>query len=83
MSTISISIPDSLKERVEQYARRDGISVADFVASVLSQRMAVADADSYISKRAARGSADKMRELLDRAPDVSPDDDDKISSNGE
>ena len=78
MSTISISIPDSLRERVEQYAREDGVPGAEFIASVLSQRMAVAEAGSYISKRAVRGSAAKMQALSDRAPDVEPDEQDKI-----
>jgi len=79
MSTISISIPKSLKERVAHFAQEDGVPLDAFIASVLSQRMAVAEAGSYIRKRASRGSAAKMHELLDKAPDVEPEEQDKIT----
>jgi hypothetical protein len=80
MSKISISIPLSFKERVEHFGQEDGVPLDAFIASVLSERMAVAEADSYIGKRASRGSAAKMRELLDRAPDVEPAEGDRITS---
>jgi predicted HicB family RNase H-like nuclease len=58
MSSLNISIPDSVRERIESLAREDGVSLDAFVASVLSQRVAVAEADLYIRRRAVRGSAE-------------------------
>lgn len=78
MSSLSISIPDSIRERVESLAREDGVSLDAFVASVLSQRVAVADADSYIRRRANRGSARQMLDLLAQAPDVEPEPCDRV-----
>lgn len=78
MSTLNIKIPESIRSRVEHFAREDGVSVDDYVATVLSQRVAVADADSYVQSRAARGSADKLIHLLDKAPAVEPDPCDRI-----
>lgn len=78
MSSLSISIPDSIRERVESLAREDGVSLDAFVASVLSQRVAVADADSYIRRRANRGSARQMLDLLSLAPDVEPEPCDRV-----
>jgi hypothetical protein len=83
VSTLKIKIPDSIRSRVEHFARKDGVSVDDYVASVLSQRVAVADADSYVQNRAARGSSDKLLELLGKAPDVEPEPHDRITANGE
>jgi hypothetical protein len=70
MSTLAISIPDSVRRRVESLAESDGVPLEDFVASVLAQRVAVADADSYVQRRASRGSAEQMLEILRAAPRV-------------
>ncbi len=79
MSTLSVTLPDSVREGIERMAREDGVSVEDFIATVLSQRMAVAEADSYVRSRAERGSAERLKQILDRAPDVEPAPDDRIS----
>jgi hypothetical protein len=41
------------------------VGVDAFVATVLSQRIAVAEADIYVSRRTAQGSARHMLEILD------------------
>jgi len=77
MSSLTITIPDSVRERAESLAREDGVSLDAFVASVLSQRVAVAEADSYIRLRSSRGSAQQMLEILAQAPKIEPEADDK------
>lgn len=81
MSTLSISIPDSVRSRIEFFAGEDGVSIEHFVSTILAQRVAVADADSYIRRRAMRGSPDRLLELLSTAPDTPPEPQDQISSN--
>lgn len=80
MSTLSIQLPDSIRQRVEVLAREDGVGVDAFVATVLSQRIAVAEADSYVRRRAAQGSARQMLDILEMAPKVEPEERDRISS---
>ena len=79
MSTLSISIPDSVRRRVESLAQEDGVPVDAFVTAVLTQRVAVADADSYVRSRAMKGSAETMLEILRSAPKAAPDENDQIS----
>ena len=79
MSTVTIAIPDSVRRRVESLAELDGVPFDTFVASVLSQCVAVADADSYVQRRAARGSAAKMLEILRAAPEVEPPPNDQFA----
>lgn len=78
MSTLSISIPESLRQRVEALADEDGVAVESFIATVLSQRVAVADADSYVRLRGRRGNAKLMLEILTQAPRVQPAQNDKL-----
>lgn len=73
MSTLTISLPESVRSRFESLAQEDGVPVEDFVSSVLSQRVEVAEADSYVRRRALRGSAAQMKEILEAAPKVDPD----------
>ena len=83
MSSFNITIPESIRNRVEYFAREEGVSVEEFVASILSQRIAVADADSYVRDRAERGSAEQLLEILGRAPEVEPEPEDRIRNGGE
>ena len=46
MSTLSIQPPDSIRQRVVVLAREVGLGMDAFVATVLSQRIALAEADS-------------------------------------
>lgn len=80
MSTLNITLPDSIRERVEVLAREDGVEISSFVATVLSQRVAIADADSYVRRRAARGNAQQLLDLLSQAPQVAPQENDRIES---
>ena len=79
MSTLTISIPDSVRVRIESLAEEDGVPLDTFVASVLSQRAAVAEADSYIRRRAVKGSAAQMLDILRSAPAVEPDEQDRLA----
>ena len=83
MSNLQINLPDSVRERVEHFAREDGVSVSEFLSTVISQRIAVAEADSYIRRRGARGNAERMLETLRRAPDVEPEPWDRLPTTGE
>ena len=78
MSTLSITLPHSVRDRMENLAREDGVSLDHFIATVLSQRIAVAEADSYIRRRAARGSPERLAALLAKAPDAPPEPGDEL-----
>lgn len=83
MGTLEITLPDSIRRRVEHFASEEGVSTEDFLATVITQRIAVAEADSYIRRRGSRGSAEKMLEILKRVPDGGPESYDRIPKDGE
>jgi hypothetical protein len=78
MSAVTVNIPDSLKDRIERMAEEDGVPVDSLILTILSQRVAVADAESYVKMRGRRGGADSLKKILERAPDVEPDPKDRI-----
>jgi len=82
MSTLRIKLPDSIRQRVEHFASEEGVSTDDFLATVITQRIAVAEADSYIRRRGSRGSAARMLDILKRVPDAEPESYDRIPKEG-
>lgn len=70
MSTLTVSLPDSIRRRAETLAQSDGISFDQFVALALAEKVAVLDAGTYLAERAKRGDRKKFDEILARVPDV-------------
>jgi uncharacterized protein (DUF1778 family) len=78
MSTLSLRIPNSLHEQIRQLAKREGISINQFVASAAAEKMSALLTEEYIGARAKRSSKRKFQEVLKKVPDVDPDDYDRI-----
>ncbi|MGB5299599.1 MAG: toxin-antitoxin system HicB family antitoxin [Thiogranum sp.] len=78
MSTISLRLPSSLHERVRDLAKREGISINQFVATALSEKMSALLTEEYLSKRAKRGSRKKFDRVLSKVRDVEPEDTDAL-----
>ena len=64
MSNITIRLPDSLHKQLRDLARREGISINQFVSSAVAEKMSALLSEEYLDERARRGS----REAFDRAP---------------
>jgi hypothetical protein len=80
MSTLTVSLPDSIRRRVETLAQSDGISFDQFVALALAEKVAVLDAGTYLTERAKRGDREKFEAILSRVPDGVPEKGDELTS---
>jgi len=78
MSTLSLRIPKSLHEQIRQLAKREGISINQFVASAAAEKMSALLTEEYIEERAKRASLKKFRKVLKKVPDSGPEDYDRI-----
>ena len=78
MSTLSLRIPKSLHEQIRQLAKREGISINQFVASAAAEKMSALLTEEYIEARAKRASLKKFRNVLKKVPDSEPEDYDRI-----
>ncbi len=78
MSTLSLRIPNSLHEQIRQLAKREGISINQFVASAAAEKMAALLTEEYIEKRAERASLKKFRTVLKKVPQSEPEAYDRI-----
>ena len=76
---VSLNLPASLKAAAERYARRDGVSLNQFIATALAEKIcARGAAAAYFAERGRGGDAASAIGFLRTAPDVAADDGDTI-----
>ena len=78
MSKISIDVPKSLRSQLEEAAAKEGVSMSQFVAIAAAEKIASLDAKAYFEERAKRGSREKLLRVLEKAPDVEPEEYDRL-----
>jgi hypothetical protein len=78
MSTLHLTLPQSMQEQVEALAQKEGISITEFITLAVAEKLATLATADYLAERAKRGSREKLLAVLAKAPDVEPEDDDKL-----
>jgi hypothetical protein len=73
----TVQIPDDLYQRASQFAERDQVSVDKLVATLVYESLSDSE---RIQELAKRGSLEKFREILSRAPDAPPVPGDELPS---
>jgi hypothetical protein len=77
MSTLSIRIPDSLHASVKRFSKEDHISINQFIASAVAEKITALETENYLNDRATSGSKDRFNQVLRKVPDVQPEQQDK------
>lgn len=72
MSALSLRLPDSLHRKVRELAEREDVSINQFIATAVAEKMSALLTLDYLEQRAKRGSRAHFRALLRRVPDVPP-----------
>lgn len=80
MAVLSLRLSDSLHRRVRQVAQKDGISMNQFVATAVAEKLSSLDTVDYLRERAARADVNDFDRVLDMVPDVEPDVHDRLPS---
>ncbi|MBK7899958.1 MAG: toxin-antitoxin system HicB family antitoxin [Azonexus sp.] len=73
MSTLSVRLPDSLHKLAKETASQDHVSMNQFIATAVAEKVAALSTESYLKERAARASEGKFRAALAKVPDVLPE----------
>lgn len=78
MSTLSVQLPNSLHTHLQELAKREGVSIEQFISTAVAEKMAALMTESYLAERAKRGSRAKYEEALAQVPDAEPEEYDKL-----
>lgn len=77
--SISIRIPVSYHQAVQEVAKAEHVSMNQWIASAIGEKLSAVATEDYIQKRAARASRKKFDQALGNVPDVEPDLRDSLS----
>jgi hypothetical protein len=63
---------------MEAQAHKEGISLNEFLTLAIAEKLATLSTADYLAERAKRGSREKLLAVLAKAPDVEPEDYDRL-----
>lgn len=82
MSTYPLRIADHVMEEARQAAAEDNVSLNQLLSAFIADGVGHRRAIMNLKRRGARGNAKAALDILDRAPDVAPDDGDELIDEG-
>ena len=78
MKTIEAQIPEPVLKQAQELAARENVPLEQIITLAVAQSVGVWSNESYVAMRAKRGSREKFLEALKEAPDVEPQDYDRL-----
>lgn len=70
MSALSLRLPESLHRKLRELAVQEDVSINQFIATAVAEKMSALLTLEYLEERAKRGSRAHFQSILDRVPDV-------------
>ena len=83
MPTLSIRLPDSLHRAVSELAETDHVSMNQFIAYALTEKVSEIRTIDYLKQRAAKADMKDFDKLLAMVPDAEPEEHDRIPPGAE
>ena len=78
MSTLSLRLATSLHEEVKFLAKKEGISINQFIASAVAEKMSALMTEDYLVKRAKKGNEADFLAAMSKIPNAEPEIHDKL-----
>ncbi len=78
MSEIVIQLPDSIAEKLAEIEVREGITKEEFITAAIREKLDICLSQAYLNEKASRGNREAFLKVLNAAPDVAPEEYDKL-----
>jgi len=72
MTTLNLTLPNSIERHLKEMADIDGVPVDQFVMSAIAEKISALTAESYLQARASRADPAALRAILDKVPQRTP-----------
>ncbi|GLS28778.1 HicB family protein [Mesorhizobium albiziae] len=80
-ATYPLKLPASIKEAAARLAKADGVSLNQWIASAVAQKVGTMEtAADFLKRRAGSATGDGFSAFLDRVPSVPAESDDETAS---
>ncbi len=78
-STYPLKLPLSVKKAAQRLAKEDGVSLNQWIAAAVAEKVGVMEtAAEFFKKRAGNATGAGLMRFLKNAPDVTPDAEDEL-----
>ena len=78
MSTLSVRLPESVHKKLKELAKKEGVSMNQFISLAVSEKLSVLMTVDYLKERAKKGNRKDFEDILSQVPDVEPEDYDRL-----
>ena len=72
MSALSLRLPDSIHRHIKEIAKKEGVSINQFISSAVSEKISALLTEDYLKSRVKRAKKKKLKSILDRVPGREP-----------
>jgi hypothetical protein len=72
MSALSLRLPQSIHHHIREIARKEGVSINQFISSAVSEKISALMTEDYLKKRAKRVKKEDFRKVLAKVPGRKP-----------
>ena len=72
MSALSLRLPQSIHHHIREIARKEGVSITQFISSAVSEKISVLMTEDYLKKRAKRAKKEDFKKVLAKVPGRKP-----------
>ncbi|MEH2000746.1 MAG: hypothetical protein V7L00_18715 [Nostoc sp.] len=78
MTNLNVQLPESLYKQIEALAARENISIEQLATIALSAQVSAWMTKGYLEEKAKSGSWEKFQQVLNKVPNVEPEEYDKL-----
>ncbi len=78
MSKIQINIPQSLYNQLNEIAEKEGVSIDQFVATAVAEKLSALMTEDYLGERARRGRREEFERVMAKVSEKEPPKYDKL-----
>jgi hypothetical protein len=72
MTTLNLTLPNSIQRHLQEMADMDGVPIHQFVASAVAEKISALTAEHYLNNRANRADPKAFRAVLNMVPNRPP-----------
>jgi hypothetical protein len=72
MSALSLRLPESIHRHIREIARKEGVSINQFISSAVSEKISALMTEDYLESRAKRGRKEDFKRALTKVPSRRP-----------
>ena len=72
MSALSLRLPESIHRHIKEVAKKEGVSINQFISSAVSEKISALVTEDYLNTRAKRAKKKNFKKILAKVPGRKP-----------